>query len=74
MSKNKLEKELEAFKNFQLPSNFQENLNKSTESTIKAVAEGMQQLAKEFEDFDKRFEERQKQIDKGARKTNGLVV
>lgn len=74
MSKNKLEKELEVLKNFQLPSNFQESLSKSTELTIKAVTESMQQLANDIEDFDKKFEERQKQIDKGAKRTNGLVI
>lgn len=74
MSKINLDEQINNLKNFKLPSDFEESLSKATATNIKLATEGMQQLAKDLEDFEKKFEERQKLINKGARKTNGLIV
>lgn len=74
MSKINLDEQINILKNFKLPSDFQENLSKATATNIKLATEGMEQLAKDLEDFEKKFEEKQKLINKGARKTDGLIV
>lgn len=74
MSKINLDEEINNLKNFKLPSDFQESLSNATATNIKLATEGMQQLAKDLEGFEKKFEENQKLINKGARKTNGLII
>lgn len=76
MSKNKADKSVvkDTIFNIELPSDFEETATELVKNTFDAVSKGMKRLAQDIDDFDKRFEETQKKIDKGAKKTNGLII